>query len=387
MTKTQQQQCTWSNSTNNDNNVGLLNADDDKIPMVPEGGPAMIFAMARRMLVWDDDKFQGLNDSSKTATTTQQQQRRQVDPDVYEFADPNAFAYPQTPRRPPASSAPLTTKVTVTTAPQPALLADPRPLPRWRPHGGIADYNPAFRDKAPVMNSLGYANAIRRNSRKKNKPAMWRYAVRTYDRMATNNHNSARKIPIKDVHHEGVLVACSKLGYWEKAVSVYDEVRFDSSEGGGTVTDGMIASLLGACVRGARRDRTRRPLDVAAVVLATLHSRHDVPVVARHVNAVAAAYQSLGLHDEATSLVRTHLTRRAVDADPDDPDRLNVADLSARDRGSYNLLVKGAVVDRDWERAVAALEEMTESGVRPNRRCLNTWSESGESGGYRSKRR
>lgn len=354
------------------------------LPKTLEGGPATIFAMARRLgtaMLSPNNNYDGNGDGDTSA----------------------------------ASSA-------------------PKSLPRWRPNGGVADFNPSFRQRSPAMNSMGYVNTIRRNSRKRNKPAMWRYAVRTYDRMAATG-----KIHQRTAHHEAVLVACSKLGWWRKALDVYRTAErarpeaptgtsssaargasssSSSSSGGASksgktqsrrrVTDSMVSSLVSACVRGSRtslreeqkassldddNDRracaiaiAREPLDAARDVLSDLEAAHGIPVVARHVNPLAAAYQRLDAASDAAELVRVLLHRRTVKGDPTDPDRLNIMDLRSKDMGSYNVLVRGAVADRDWRSAVNALEEMTESGLYPNSRCINTWTEVGESGGFRKKR-
>ena len=66
------------------------------------------------------------------------------------------------------------------------------------------------------MTAQAYARTIWRHARKKKRPAMWRYAVRTFDRMP-----AALKT---NVHYEGVLAACAKLGWSERARQVYETV-------------------------------------------------------------------------------------------------------------------------------------------------------------------
>jgi len=400
-------------------------ASPEPIPMVMEGGPAQIFAMARKMLIWDDSPSASTESNQPRSTTTLDQS--------------------------------LT-------------------LPRWHPHAGISDYNPSFRSKAPAMNSMGYANAIRRNSRKRNKPAMWRYAVRTYKRMSP-------KIPQRNIHHEGALVACSKLGLWEEAFDIFQKVEKLQQmplkqvpltpENRSTtrqkytkppsITDSMVYSLIKACVRASRQsnnrlavDNQRRlPLDtLVKEVLIHLPAKYEIQICANHVNPIAAAYQKLGLYEEAYDLIQTYLVDRHhtgknaasitgnydsssssipstmsnvnkakqkqrsivkrnkigenhivetdsisvhetnevdeddYEEDPIERNRLNVLNIGAKDRGSYSLLVKGAAIQGDWKNAVQALEDMTNSGIYPEMECLHTWTEAieGRAGSPREER-
>ena len=55
--------------------------------------------------------------------------------------------------------------------------------------------------------------------------------------------------------------------------------------------------------------------------------------------------------------------------------RFNVHRVKAKDHGSYSLLVQGAVAEGDWAGAVRELQRMTEAGLHPNARNLNSWSE------------
>mmetsp|Transcript_28463 Transcript_28463/g.42263 ORF Transcript_28463/g.42263 Transcript_28463/m.42263 type:complete len:595 (-) Transcript_28463:185-1969(-) len=422
------------------------------------GGPNLIFAMARRMLVWDDESYIGLNDSSTTSS-------------------------------PITSPPPPTTTASTTPLPQP---------PRWHPTTGISDNNPQFRSQSPVMNNLGYAGVIRRNSRKRNKPSMWRYALRMYDKMKALEQQQAlaaaelQKAPRNNmtddartatgkqqlmikrstVHHEGALVACMKLGLYKKSLDIYQDVwdyerqlqlaQFNSTSTtrikkriwSGTnknvgVTDNMILSIVKACVRASRqggngdsrmqhyvsqeeqmdveedeeewRKERRVPLDVAKELLLNLEERHNIPLVARHINPLAAAYQSLGYITEASTLIQTALVDRTTlynftipssssspkasllkkknnpynevmkydddylyDDDDDDEDdleefssRVNIYDpTNAKDRASYSLYIKNAILEENWAQAVCGLKNMTEyGGYRPNGRNLNSWCE------------
>lgn len=314
------------------------------------GGADMIFEMARQMMLWDEP------DSSKAQQQQQQQQQPQQ-----------------------------TTSV----------------LPRWRPIGGVADANPSFRTSAPMMNSQGYAGIIWRNVRKANKPSLWRHALRTYDRMEQNTGKSASgaaedgktklKVQRSNLHHEGALVACAKLGLWKKAIEIYKTVEEDQKKASNYrrvfITDNMVLSLIRSCVRGSKDaaargkslDERRAPLDACLEVLLSMEEKHGLPLVARHVNPIAAAFQKLGMITEASDLIVAHLQDRTSgpeEEDGDDP--FNVNDVRAKDKGSYSLLVKGAVSEGNWEGAVEQLKIMTEAGLFPNSRNLNAWTEVSE---------
>jgi hypothetical protein len=325
-----------------------------------------------------------------------------------------------------------------------------------------------------------------------------------------------RRMRRTSAHHEAALVAASKLGMWEEALRIYREVEGWSpspppsgggGEGGVSVTDNMILSVIGACVRGSKVkyaaacepppspavgdspalvggtdvadptdggdregdatahyatrttplpstrptrmraltvDERRRPLDEARGIILSMESRHDIPLVSRHVNPLASAYNRLGLRAEASALINGHLKDRAPpppptpparhppkksgrwrerresaisetnpgfeavqlaewsddDLDGDDGDdgggmnanpdvgyddvyeeaQLNVYELKAKDRASYSLLVQGAAMEGDWIGAVEELRRMTDAGLHPNSRNLNSWNEVMERG-------
>jgi len=290
-------------------------------------------------------------------------------------------------------------------------------LPRFRPTGGISDVNPQFRTQSPVMNNQGYAGTIWRNVRKRDKPAMWRYALRTYDRMlgdqqqgGSGQQSPALRVERTNIHHEGALVACAKLGYWERALEIYRSVEESDRRRGTTlqqqrdrtsrpstlppastvyVTDNMVMSVVRACVRGARqasRDSSplverRAPLDAAVQVLNEIDSRKWLPLVSHHVNPIAAAYQSLGLYSDASDLIQSLLTDRnggTENEDGTDFNSVNVNNLDSKDKASYSLLVNSAVSDGDYASAVDALRDMTEAGLYPGARHLNAWTEVSE---------
>jgi hypothetical protein len=291
-----------------------------------------------------------------------------------------------------------------------------------------------------------------------------------------------KRIRRTTLHHEAALVAASKLGMWEEALRIYRNVEQQQQQQGGVVTDNMILSVIGACVRrssikyatisdennsnvdglgddnrspscrsGSMRTLTveerRRPLDAARRILLSLEERHDIPLVARHVNPLASAYNRLGLHTESSLLINDNLQDRIpppppplpslpsksgrwkeklreqeevidtnpgfeavqlaewtdddLDDDDDDEDvvmddeikvanvddddgydnddsvetQLNVHELKAKDRASYSLLVQGAVMEGDWTSAIEELRRMTNVGLHPNSRNLNSWNE------------
>lgn len=309
--------------------------DSDPKPLVKTlgGGTSLMFEMARRMLVWDNPKQKNI-------------------------------------------------------------------LPRWHPHSGISDVNPSFRTQSPIMNNQGYAGTIWRNVRKRGKPSLWRYALRTYNRMKEleeDSKNSVLKIERSNVHHEGAMLACAKLGLWQEALDIYRYVEETATTNptqvattrrrkAVCVTDNMLLSVVSACVRGSQHvnaqaslQERRAPLDAAVHVLLEMEEKHGLPLVARHLNPLASAYQSLGLLAEASSLIRGHLEDRTSGPEEENGnDPFNVNDVRAKDKASYSLLVKGALHQGDWENAVLALQEMTEAGLYPNTRNLNSWTETSE---------
>lgn len=261
-------------------------------------------------------------------------------------------------------------------------------LPRWHPHSGVSDVNPSFRTKSPIMNNQGYASTIWRNVRKRNKPSLWRYALRTYDRMeqaANDTKTSVLRIERSLIHHEGALLACAKLGLWKEALDIFKSVQNDRNQNGG-VTDHMVFSLVKACVRGSKKmkaseislERRRVPLDAVAAVLEDMEWQ-DFPLLARHVNPLAGAYQSLGLDEDARNVLQNNLAERSIGPEPEfGSEALNVYDLSAKDKASYALLVKGAIASGSWANAVEALENMTDAGLYPTNSHLNQWTEVSE---------
>jgi hypothetical protein len=229
------------------------------------GGPSLIFAMAQRLNLWDDI----LNDSSENLSSSTNK----------------ASAYSAS-------------------------------LPRFRQSSqGISNVNPNFRTSSPIMNKKGYASSIIRNARKKNKPGLWRYSLRTYQKLkgielmntsggkdtvndgisetdnevklkpaehritATNsssstysgNNKSSLMIYRENEHFQGVLVAVAKLGLWQEALNIYNELqelivlkqacKSNESRVGSTpvkrrkdlkINSSMVFSVIDACVRGMK---------------------------------------------------------------------------------------------------------------------------------------
>lgn len=208
------------------------------------GGSPLIFEMARRMLVWDDELYdsQILNDASGS--------RGEYPPNSAPSSSTEYLSGLSPPKRPAASAE---AEVEISS-------------PRWRPAAigrrSVSNVNPSFRTSAPVMTNAGYAGILRRNSRKKNKPSMWRHTLRVYDKMARLESEAVGKKGVRrgTAHHEAALVAASKLGLWEEALLIYREVEGDAASyrgedrerGRSRVTDNMVSSVVSACVRGSR---------------------------------------------------------------------------------------------------------------------------------------
>lgn len=301
---------------------------------------------------------------------------------------------------------------------------------RWHPHSGIDSENPNFRTAAPAMTNAGFAKSIWRNVRKRNKPVLWRNALRTYDRMAILEEKTKLKIKRTNLHHEGAMLACAKLGLWQKCLEIYHFVdeqessailpptapsrlvssSLESSNANSKitrrafVTDNMIQSLIRACSRashqrakgnkGKANQQTskggqqleeqeaalrRIPLDTALEIIRTMDESHGLKPGAMHVNPLAAAYQSLGYTLQARDILQNMLSNRTAGEEPEEGvDILNVNDLCAKDKGSYSLLVQGAVASGDWGSAVEALGDMTKAGLYPNPRHCNSWNEISE---------
>jgi hypothetical protein len=289
--------------------------------------------------------------------------------------------------------------------------------PRWYPHAGIQRDNPDFRTSAPAMSNEGFARSIWRNARKRNKSVLWQNALRTYDRMGILQERPDLNIKRFNIHHEGAMLACAKLGLWQKCLEIYHFVdeqdsqtilpptasrQSSSNKVTATskisrrvyITDNMVQSLIRACTRASNQRMKGKgqheldekeaalraiPLDTALEILRTIKENKGIPVAANHVNPLAAAYQSLGYVEQARDILQNMLSNRTAGEEPEDGvDILNVHDLCAKDKGSYSLLVEGAVGSGDWGAAVEALGDMTRVGLYPNSRHYNSWNEISE---------
>jgi hypothetical protein len=285
-------------------------------------------------------------------------------------------------------------------------------VPRWHPVTGVADVNPQFRIASPTMNSVGYAASIWRNARKR-QPAMWRYALRTFDRMVEQQkeqQSNGPKLEVVNTHYEAALVAASKLGWSKRAIEMYETVEYkqekilermqqssglssgSSSSNNGSkinvqntkiairITENMVLSVIRACVREAMKYKKRAPLDLLLhKVIYTIHDKHNIPITSVHLNPIAAAYQSLGYTDDANNILLGNLLDRIGGPEAEnvgiDTGTFNVYDVQAKDKGSYSLLVQSAVQEQDYGQAVQALKTMTEAGLYPTNRHLNKWTE------------
>lgn len=146
------------------------------------GGPALIFEMARNSILFSD------TNKPTTTTTTMTTSTKST---TLSFET----------RQPPPQS---------------------QQQHRWYPHSGISDDNPSFRTQSPAMNNQGFAKVIWKNVRKRNKPSLWKHALRTYDRMAMlEGDPDFSQIQRSNIHHEGAMQACAKLGRWQRALEIY----------------------------------------------------------------------------------------------------------------------------------------------------------------------
>ena len=285
-------------------------------------------------------------------------------------------------------------------------------VPRWHPVTGVADVNPQFRIAPPTMNSVGYAASLWRNARKR-QPAMWRYALRTFDRMVEQQTTAGPKIDMVNTHYEAALVAASKLGWSNRAFEIYDIVESKQEKilermrqssvlpsGASTgsnpkgtsssslqsakiairITENMVLSVIRACVREAIKYKKREPLDlVLQKIIYVIPERHNIPITSVHMNPIAAAYQSLGYTNDANNILLGNLLDRIGGPEAEnagiDTGTFNVYDVQAKDKGSYSLLVQSAVQEQDYGQAVLALRTMTEAGLYPTNRHLNIWTE------------
>jgi len=343
------------------------------------GGPSLIFAMARRMLFWDDDNDesdgsyqQGKRDNSSNKSRSKNKNK-------------NNKSLPK-PRRIPRPKEKI--------------------VPRWHPYDGIADANPSFRMEPPAMNNRGYASIIRRNSRKRGKVSLWRHALRMYDKMKAEELEQQHQIQTKQrhpstatilrttEHFEAASVAYAKLGLWREVLGIYREIVEKSTIGGRddlAITDNLILSIVRACVRAAKMRKKqkfnekeqRAPLDAVKDILDGLEVNHGISLESRHINPLAAAYQYLGLTVESSDVVRTflvdRLTRAPINIDDNDTtndhEAVAIVETRLKDKASYNILVQGAIIEGNWTTAIDSLRNMTEAGLYPNSRNLNVWSE------------
>ena len=316
------------------------------------GGSSLIFDMARRMMVWQEINV--YTDSSESTARKQPQQQQQ------------------------------------------SANVKPRILPRWHPHGGVSDINPSFRLSSPVMNNRGYAGVLRRNSRKRNKPSLWRYALRTYDKMRTleeqeqtaSNTNKKISIQRSTIHHTSALVACSKLGQWKEALRIYNEVlsQHQTTKTSVEITEHMIHAIIRSCVRAAKLQFKQKsphchdPLDAARTILSSMTEKHNILVTSVHVNPLAAAYVYIQMPEQANDLIDKYLHHPVGNADQYDDvnDALgtfHVEDIQARDSGTYNIQISHAISQSDWDAALEQLYNMNQVGLHPSKKQLNSWSE------------
>jgi hypothetical protein len=214
------------------------------------------------------------------------------------------------------------------------------------------------------------ATTIWKNARKRNKPSLWRYAIRTFDRFPLSQTTN--------VHYEGCLVAAAKLGWSEKALSIYETVR-ERQEASSRqlrkstiqLTDNMVLSLVKACVGDALRSNDRSILDTIVQILQQQQEDFEQPTTtAAHWNPVAAAYRKLSYHDTAREILAA-LPAPRYDGGAR---RFHVQHVHAKDKGSYAINVSTSVATGNFGRAVLDLKNMTELGLYPETRHLDEWA-------------
>lgn len=228
--------------------------------------------------------------------------------------------------------------------------------PRWHPNTSSSNQPKAYAPPVAPLEARAAAVTIWKNARKRNKPSLWRYAIRTFERLS--------EAQTTNVHYEGALVAAAKLGWSEKAFAMYRIVqqRHDTTNSVVRVTDNMMLSLVKACVRDALTTQDRSILDtVVSQVL-----RSDDSTTAAHWNPVASAYRKLGCHETAREILASL---------PAPHERFNVQDVHAKDAASYAIAVSTSVADGDFGQAVGDLRAMTELGLYPKGRHLGEWAE------------
>jgi hypothetical protein len=181
----------------------------------------------------------------------------------------------------------------------------PPPLPRWHPHGGISNDNPQFRTKTPTMDHNGYASMIWRNVRKRNAPSLWRHALRTYTHMTVPQ----RAIH----HHGAILACAklglwqTALELYETAEqqfpndqknsllpkqprkSTSSSLSSSSSSSSSSNPTILLATAIQACVSA----KTPESLHAGKELLLQYTSRYTIPTYCW--NSLQAAHLSLGL--------------------------------------------------------------------------------------------
>ena len=205
----------------------------------------------------------------------------------------------------PATTTTNARRVSSSSVSQPSLYSSSSSLPygspqqrRWYPHSGISDENPSFRTQSPAMTNEGFAKVIWKNARKRNKQSLWKYALRTYDRMGViEGDPNFVQIKRSNIHHEGAMVAAAKLGKWQRALEIFHYVGSNSSKSV-FVTDDMVSSLVRGTVRASRLRLRRKnshevpltpeqeeqeaalrriPLDTTLEILSSLPEDHNIP--------------------------------------------------------------------------------------------------------------
>ena len=100
-----------------------------------------------------------------------------------------------------------------------------------------------------------------------------------------------------------------------------------------------------------------------------LQRAYGIKIESYVVNPLVARYQRLNCYAETDELLDV-LTEKVGDAET-----LNVNDFGAKDMASYGLIVQEQVANENWAEAITALKNMTDHGIFPKERQINSWNE------------
>lgn len=296
-----------TNEQNEENEVTIDESSALSMPLA--GGPSLIFAMARRMLIWDENEMP--SDTPKKRRT----------------------------------------------------------LPRWHPHAGISDTNPSFRSTSPKMNSFGYSAAIRRNSRKRS-GTLQRYALRVYNERFRDSGLPKSIIHYEGafVACSKLGLWRDALDILQDVECVMEE-KNDVYVNDAMIMAFVKACVRGSKRdKSLSTKEKRKSLDVARDFLNSIEKKYNIQVSPKHLLPLASAYKKLKLYNESEILLQKTLSLIETQY-PKKSKRIRketlqqVKELQAHKRASYSLLVKQSAEKEDWENAILNLKGMVEDGV------------------------